>query len=243
MSRKKVAALSIAQVIPQILSVRDEPKGCGPRMALTRLDLKAMSSEERSSWLKGARADAILGSCARSLKFVQSGLRCYEGFMSQARPNAKYVLPPLLDDLLAWSIMFRSDGTLSNYLGHVKTACMLYNVAVKVFDNVALKRAKEAVRKRHNFEQRPKLWIQRGRVQEIIELCDACESYASYAHLFLLSYAFLLRVPSEAIPVTAGKGSGPCALYREGETLILELKRRYHDTRICWYALFAFECL
>ena len=152
--------------------------------------------------------------------------------MSQARPNAKYVLPPMLDDLLAWSIMFRSDGTLSNYLGHVKTACLLYNVAVTVFDNVALKRAKESVRKRQNFEQRPKLWLQRERVQDILEMCDACEHYASYAHLFLLSYAFLLRVPSEAIPVIAGKGSGPCALYREGETLILELRRRYHVIRI-----------
>ena len=131
MCRKKVAALSGPHVIPQTLSVRAESKGCGPRLAFEKLDLKAMSSNERNSWLKGARADAILGSCARSLKYVQSGLRCYEGFMSQARPNAKYVLPPMLDDLLAWSIMFRSDGTLSNHLGHVKTACLLYSVAVK----------------------------------------------------------------------------------------------------------------
>ena len=114
------------------MSVRDESQGCEPRLALAKLDLKAMSDEDRSKLLKGARADAILGSCARSLKFVQSGLRCYEGFMNQARPYAKYVLPPVLDDLLAWSIMFRSDGTLSNYLGHVKTACLLYDVSVKV---------------------------------------------------------------------------------------------------------------
>ena len=77
------AAASSQHVIPEPLSVRDEASGCGPRSALGRLDLKSMSSDERNSWLEGARADAILGSCKRSLPFVRSGLRCYEGFMSK----------------------------------------------------------------------------------------------------------------------------------------------------------------
>ena len=48
----------------------------------------------------------------------------------------------------------------------------------------------------------------------------------TYVALYLLAYAFLLRLPSEALPITAGQGSGPCALFRDGDKLVLELKRR-----------------
>ena len=33
--------------------------------------------------------------------------------------------PPKLDVLLAWSQLFRSKDTFSNYLNHVRTACIL----------------------------------------------------------------------------------------------------------------------
>jgi hypothetical protein len=98
-----------------------------------------------------------------------------------------------------------------------------------VFDSPALKRAKDSVAKSGAFQQRPKLWIKRRRVHEMLVWCRDHPGHPNldtHVMLFLLAYAFLLRLPSEALPITAGEGSGPCALFREGDNLVLELKRR-----------------
>ena len=88
-----------------------------------------------------------------------------------------------------------------------------------------MKLAKESVAKKMAFEQRPKLFLKRERVQEMMVWCKRHVEYASHVVLFLLSYAFLLRTPSEALPVTVGKESGPCALFLEGDFVVLELRR------------------
>ena len=98
-----------------------------------------------------------------------------------------------------------------------------------MFDSPALKRAKDAVAKSGAFHQRPKLWIKRRRVHEMLVWCRDHPGHPNldtHVMLFLVAYAFLLRLPSEAIPITAGEGSGPCALFREGDNLVVELKRR-----------------
>jgi len=62
--------------------------------------------------------------------------------------------------------------------------------------------------------------------------------YRTCALLFLFTYAFLLRMPSEAIHATAGEGDN--FLCREGELLVLTLKRRKNKregsrlVRGCW---------
>jgi hypothetical protein len=64
------------------------------------------------------------------------------------------------------------------------------------------------------------------------------EEYEDFALLFLLTYAFLLRLPSEAVKVTAFGGG--CGLAKEGEFLVLVLKRRKNKpqgsrlVRGCW---------
>ena len=61
-----------------------------------------------------------------------------------------------------------------------------------------------------------------------------------YGMLYLLAYAFLLRLPSEALPAAVGRGGGQSSLYREGDNLVLELKRRKNKpcgsklVRSCW---------
>ena len=89
-------------------------------------------------------------------------------------------LPPELNDLIAWSTLFRSVGTFANYIGHVRTACLITEASTKVrvflfrvgcglscclsnkvFDDPALRRVKSGIAKRGNFDKRPKMWIQR----------------------------------------------------------------------------------
>ena len=47
-----------------------------------------------------------------------------------------------------------------------------------------------------------------------------------YTSLFLLTYAFMLRLPSEALPLALGSADGQAVLSREGEQLVLRLRRR-----------------
>jgi len=59
---------------------------------------------------------------------------------------------------------------------------------------------------------------------------EANEEFRKYALLFLFSYSFLLRTPSEALPAIAGRdgleqGSNSILL-RSGDQLILKLHRR-----------------
>ena len=101
------------------------------------------------------------------------------------KPGIRRYFPPDLDVLLAWSTLFRSEGTLSNYLAYVKTACVILKaptqvsghrralscngylllmvfLAWQVFENPALVRAKASVKKAQNFQPREKMWIQRS---------------------------------------------------------------------------------
>ena len=47
-------------------------------------------------------------------------------------PGTMDYWPPPLNALLAWSVLFRCKGTLCNYLGYVRTGCMIVGVSVKV---------------------------------------------------------------------------------------------------------------
>ena len=127
----------------------------GPRRALKRLELQNMTSEQRRAWSEEARVDAILGSCRLSLNSFKCGVRCWSAFLGRysfwlyrfLRPlfvlctladalrkeKPKVYLPPSLEELLAWTTLFRSPGTLSNYLGYLRTACMLANVPTQAW--------------------------------------------------------------------------------------------------------------
>ncbi len=74
---------------------------------------------------------------------------------------------------------------------------------------------------------------------QLLEFGKRDPTFERYSLLFLMAYAFLLRVPSEAIPATA-YGNGPCRLSREGPYLVLHLDRRKNKpsgsrlVRGCW---------
>ena len=81
--------------------------------------------------------------------------------------------------------------------------------------------------------------VARETVAAIIKLCNKDGDGTSFGMLCLFAYAFLLRVPSEALPVLAG-GSGQSVLKREGKFLVLTLasrKNRPKGSRLergCW---------
>ena len=75
-------------------------------------------------------------------------------------------------------------------------------------------------------------------LEKLVDLAHGKAELEEFTLLFLFAYAFLLRVPSEALPATAVEGSH--ALRREGDFLVFKLDRRKNRpegsrlVRGCW---------
>lgn len=118
-----------------------------------------------------------------------------------------------------------------------------------MFREPALEKAKVSVDKAENFRRREKMFVcrqvlrrcsdsgdpcvlhSRRMVEEILVWCKAHVEWRRHGLLFLFAYSFLLRVPSEALPVVAGpenyEGPSNAWLFREGaDKLVLRLRRR-----------------
>ena len=77
----------------------------------------------------------------------------------------------------------------------------------------------------------------------MLEWSEANPKYRKYALLYLFAYVFLLRVPSEALPVVSGKVNvteAQSVLEVRGEQILLKLQKRKNRpggsllTRTCW---------
>ena len=145
----------------------------------------------------------MLGSCPDSHKSFNSGTKAWAAFARHALHLNGREFPPPLDGLLAWAALFRHPRTFSNYLGYVRLGCHVLGVSDAVFCSPAFKRAKVAVRKNGGFNTRPRMFICHDLVRRIVALANK-QSATEWplAMLFLATYVFLLRLPSEALPMT-----------------------------------------
>ena len=148
-----------------------------------------------------ALVQAICGSCPGSLESALSGMRCWGWFFKHVLRGSGPMLPPTLDGLLQCSLTFRNRRTFSNYVSYVKLACMLEGLPVEVFNGPALVRARMAVKKRRLTTHRPKTFIGLDLVPQMIPLMIGQPELKELVMLFLAAYCFLLRVPSEGLPM------------------------------------------
>ena len=114
-----------------------------------------------------------------------------------------------------------------NLIGVTSRTC-----CAQVFDNPALQKAKRSIEKSSGFQRREPRWIRRWMVERMLNLsCKDQERHNAggavvLGTLFLFSYVFLLRVPSEALPAQSHQGEHS-VLSMENGRLVLTLKRRY----------------
>jgi hypothetical protein len=138
--------------------------------------------------------------------------------------------PPALPDVLAWSTLFRNYKTFGNYVSYVKVACECLGVSLEVrhlsgrgrracslgawrvlaqvFAHPSVARAKDAIAKRCLSQTRVPLFVQMPMVQGMVVSLLRKHELRELVMLFLAAYVFLLRVPSEALPMAAGGGAG-----------------------------------
>ena len=177
LSFRKLCLLEIPK--QRVLAIAQQTARKTPKQQLREFGLASMSQAQKDIFVEEARQEAIVGSCARSWDYTVSGFRSYLKFAGQVLPLGASLLPPKLRILLAWQRTFRSHGTYCNYLGHVKTACLVRGVSTqvlccgmsghavlslccaKVFSHTALLRAKSTVKKYGGFKPRERMWIRR----------------------------------------------------------------------------------
>ena len=220
----------------------------GPRHAI-KLAQEALLDQSPAEWAEKARITALLGSCPRSHKSFISGYRCWMGFAGRVLNLKGSELPPTLEGVLAWSVLFRSPGTFQNYVGYLRLACQLARVSTVALDDRAIARATTAIAKRGHFVQRPKQFVKLCLLQRMLVACGQEDNPWTIADgmLFLTAYVFLLRVPSECLPIVkidqppaAGSVLGQATVWVEADRIVLKLQRRKNRPngsllwRACW---------
>ena len=221
----------------------------GPAKACRLLELEATDCAQ---WLCDSRLAAIAGSCPRSHAEIRSAVRAYSAFALKVR---RIALPPTVDMLLSWSCLFRCSGTFKNYLSNLRTACQLASISTDAMHDRTLAKAARAIDKRRGYIARQPMFIGMELMQRIMQQVSSDCSFKvrCAAMAFLTTYVFLLRMPSECLPIRVAADSAAVAAHQAvvsvtADALTLRLKRRKNRdggsvlTRKCWCAKCNLTC-
>ena len=218
-------------------------RNVGPAAACQQLAATFTSVAERKSWLEHARVQAVLDSCPHSHKSILSGLRCWNAFAQHILNKRQAVFPPTVDEILAWSTLFRCGATFANYVNYLRTGCALIGVSAAACADPSIKRAKVAIEKRRQFVRRERRFIQQRSVTQLIRATVENDE-DPFGMAILTTYVFLLRMPSECLPIEVHSGGRPdgcaAAITINDSEIILDLKRRKNRPggsrliRRCW---------
>ena len=203
------------------------------------------TSEEKSAWVKRARLDSLLGSCPKSHQSFHSGAKLWAAYADKVLGLRDREFPPPLGGLLAWAGLLRHPKTFSNYLGYVRLGCHVLDVSDAVFFRPELTRAKLAVKKTGAFKPRQRMFLCHEQIRRIVAMADKKSPVEwPLAMLFLAAYVFMLRLPSEGLPMTGGGiGCGHglhSVVLLEGDEVCLRLASRKNlpsgsvIRRVCW---------
>ena len=207
--------------------------GGGPKAAMHKLLAETPRNELRN-WASEAHSAALLGSCPRSHRGFASATRSWAAFARHVFQKDGREFPPTARELVIWSRCFRCAGTFGNYLGHIRLGCQLLGVDGSACSDPSVRRAKSGIVKSGAFKSRPRLFIKEDEVQKLVGIYESEGEPADWkaVMLFLATYVFLLRLPSEALHMTRGSSDGepkghPAIIRRVDEnTVELRLARR-----------------
>jgi hypothetical protein len=220
-----------AQNTPTTLCTRRDIKlrGLKPNDAIDAIASR-VSKEEIATYCMAATQVAVLGAAPLSNAWKNSGLNSWTRFARRVlRQEAHECLPPTIDGLVAWATAFKSRGTFDNYCGGLKSTCMMWRLDVSAFKEEILWRAKVAISKRA-LKDPGSPGITLALLAPLVQVA-LNERDAAMAALYVMSYWFLLRVPSEGLPACLGE-VGVNNRQRVGKQLELEQdKATWHFSR------------
>ena len=252
---KTVAADEVIAAIQVASTMRAQRPTEGPMKTIKHLVETKGAGTNMGLYIEVARLEAICGSMV-SIRETSTALRCWKLFCVGTRLVAPgQELPPTVTGLLAWSRQFRVKGTYCNYLSKLALACEIAGVSRCAFSHPSIARAKRTIGY-IEATPRPKMAISLQLLENLVSLC-VLEGDVLSVLLCIISYAFMLRVPSEALPLVIGKGCDSTKPLEEGlhsrlsryeDKMLLRLRRRKnkpHGTvliRECWCARSSSTC-
>lgn len=205
------------------------------RLEQTCLQVALQSLENRAGILKLCSQQGSGPSVASGLKAWHTFAITFLNYMP-----AETLPPKSAQDVLKYIALFASAGTAKNYVGHITWACKFHALDLRWrTDEITLalqglKKAELSAGSR-NCSRVPLLTS--SHMLQLITLCDTLPGFDSDGDLFLLSWQFLLRVASEAVPVQCGEeselgglpvGRHSCLWIDSDFTCHLKLRRRKH---------------
>ena len=167
----------------------------------------------------------------------------------------RFELPPTVDMLLAWSNLFRCSRTFKNYVCNMRTSMQLMGFETSGMYSPLLKKAGMAIDKRHGYKTRGTMFIGSQLVTKLLQQASLSTTVNAKAIVmaFLTSYIFLLRLPSECLPICVA-GSSHDDVLKEAvievnpDCISLTLQRRKNKDwgsvlkRKCWCKACTLTC-
>jgi len=220
------------------------------RLAMIRATAAGcQSNEDRAVTVMVHRHQALAGGlCATSVKKYIAALNCWEQFATTlgGHPPGKE-LPPTVDGLAAWSRMFSIRRTFTGYMVNLRSACMLAGVKIDAFSDPIIRKAEWTV-KQMQAPKKEKLFITMTVLEKLITTVRRETDWAS-EFAYILSYAFMLRVQNECLPVRIGdpvewdtglqEGAHSCLFIKDNKAFLMLKKRKNMKdgariVRECW---------
>ena len=221
---KTASAEQIVKTVQGMMTLDLEKPVKGPMASCNDLADQCGNAVGRQLWVQVATLHSICASRRRSLGQTVSALRCWGRFANLMLGfELGREMPPTAEGLTSWGRLFRSHGTFQNYLANLSFACDLAGLDSRAMSHPMVTRTKRGIKSLEGAE-RPRKFIRHGMVKMLDESAEREAQYCE-ALLYIVAYAFLLRVPSEGLPLTVGAYKGPEDLLENWVHSSLSIKR------------------
>ena len=117
--------------------------------------------------------------------------------------------------------------------------CCALSVDCPAAGDPALRRAKASIVKRLVFTARPRMFIKKDMLYNLVRRAEPSSRDYEFAMLWLVAYAFMLRLPSEALQIQKDVGGeftcGNHIYLDSSETVCLYLSSRKNKQHLCLF--------
>ena len=167
----------------------------GPAAKINALKQATPDSQQLLRFLSAGAQSNILEQVRATLPSVASGVSCYLSFCALLGIAP---FPPSADVVARWSAIFAPGKTYSLYLSHLSKACQLMEIDSSWRTDTVRGIAKGLANK-----PSLKARFHNSLTPAILDRLMKKESWDSeFARLCFVSFLFMLRLPSEALPLT-----------------------------------------
>lgn len=170
--------------------------------------------------------------CSTVVAGVRHWLKYIRTIYCSEEEQERHAFPPSMQNLLGWSNCFQCLGTFTNYLGYLRSACHAQGCDAPPVGHPALRLAMISIVKRELYQAKPKMFINKSLVSDMVLSVQRGWEDINGAALWLTSYIFLLRLPSEALPACRGSPDNSALadkqtlIWKDGNEICLRLLRR-----------------